>query len=382
LDLRGVPLLDHHSHAGLYERRLGRHQSRLDLDTPDPHYATSTYAALLREAYADLYGDESNWSSGIDAQYTDGVEPAYTRMLQRLNITATLWDFRQLARDEWPIERYRLVYWIDPFICPFPAAGIGRVDELQAALTEALSMAHLQAVPGSLEDYLAFVDLTLRQARPHLFGLKLLLGYHRSLDFQNVDDSIAQHAFRELQHGRLQHYADLQDFMVRHLFRLAGDLELPLQVHASFGGPASGLRLAHDDPALLQSLLADADARRTRVVLLHGAYPFVSHAAALAFMHPNVYIDFSVLPSMFALPLARWLEEWLELLPHDRILFGSDASSPELYYTAAVNGRRQLGRALDELTAGGVLSRSEATRVAEQVCFGNAVSLYGLSGPG
>ena len=31
-----------------------------------------------------------------------------------------------------------------------------------------------------------------------------------------------------------------------------------------------------------------------------------------------------------------WLAEWLELLPHDRVLFGSDASSPELYYTAAV----------------------------------------------
>jgi predicted TIM-barrel fold metal-dependent hydrolase len=29
---------------------------------------------------------------------------------------------------------------------------------------------------------------------------------------------------------------------------------------------------------------------------------------------------------MFAQPLARWLEEWLELLPHDKVLFGSDAS--------------------------------------------------------
>jgi hypothetical protein len=78
------------------------------------------------------------------------------------------------------------------------------------------------------------------------------------------------------------------------------------------------------------------------VVLLHGGYPFVSHAAALAWMYPRVYLDFSVLPSLFAESLARWLEEWLELLPHDKLLFGSHASSPELSWTAAVTGRRQL----------------------------------------
>jgi hypothetical protein len=91
-DLSSVPLLDHHSHAGLYERRLGRHQTLADLDTADPHYASSTYRALLREAYADLYGDASNWSAGVDAQYATGIERAYTRMLERLGITATLWD--------------------------------------------------------------------------------------------------------------------------------------------------------------------------------------------------------------------------------------------------------------------------------------------------
>ena len=95
-------------------------------------------------------------------------------------------------------------------------------------------------------------------------------------------------------------------------------------------------------------------------------------------MHPNVYLDFSVLPSLFALPLMRWLEEWLELLPRNKLLFGSDASSPELYYTAAVNGRRQLGRALDNVVAGAGLSRHEAAAVAERVLYRNAVELYGL----
>ena len=139
------------------------------------------------------------------------------------------------------------------------------------------------------------------------------------------------------------------------------------------------MHLAHNDPSLLQALFGQARPSATRVVLLHGGYPYVGQAAALAWTYPHVYLDFSVLPSLFTLPLARWLEEWLELLPRDKLLFGSDASAPELYYTAAVNGRRQLGRALSNLIATGGLSRAEAMQVAECVCFKNAEALYALS---
>ena len=75
----------------------------------------------------------------------------------------------------------------------------------------------------------------------------------------------------------------------------------------------------------------------------------------------------------------RWLEEWLELIPHNKLLFGSDASAPELYYTTAANGRRQLGRALQNLIAAGGLTRPEAVQVAERVCFRNTATLYGLA---
>jgi len=375
-DLSSVPLLDHHSHAGLYERRLGRTQSLADLDTPEPYYASSAYRALLREAYADLYGAETAWSEGVEAQYADGVEPAYTRMLDRLGITATLWDYRRLGRGDWPSHRYRLIYWIDPFICPFPDPALSRGDELQAALSEALAREGLAELPHALEDYLAFLDKTLRAVRRGLVGLKLLLGYSRTLHFEEVTQRVAAAAYTQLRQGQLASYHQFQDFMVRYLYRAAGELDLPLQIHASFGGPNSNLQLANNDPSLLQPLFVDGT---TQVVLLHGGYPSTSAAAALAWMYPRVYLDFSVLPSLFTRPLAGWIEEWLELLPHHKLLFGSDASSPELYWTAAVNGRRQLGRALEGLIASGGLSRHDAMVVAERVCSGNATALYRLT---
>jgi hypothetical protein len=376
-DLSSLPLVDGHSHAGLYERRLGRCQTLADLDGTDEHYRTSVYRALLREAYADLYGAESGWAAGVDAQYADGIEPAYSRMFVRLGIRATLWDYRRLERASWPVERYKLIYWIDPFICPFPDARLRRVEELQQALSEALAGDERSELPPSLEEYLSFVDATLHRARPGLIGLKLLVGYERSLQFEDVAFTTASTAYVRLRSGELAGYGAFQDFMARRLFQSAGSLDLPLQVHASFGGPSSNLALPHNDPGLLQPLLSQPG--DTRVVLLHGGYPLVSHAAALAWMYPRVYLDFSVLPSLFALPLARWLEEWLELLPCNKLLFGSDASAPELYYTAAVNGRRQLGHALDSLVAARILSRREAVDAAERVGYRNAIDLYRLA---
>ena len=81
-DVSAIPLLDHHSHAGLYERRLGRHQTLADLDTADPHYASSAYRVLLREAYADLYGDPANWAEGVDGERLHRIRYAYTRRAQ------------------------------------------------------------------------------------------------------------------------------------------------------------------------------------------------------------------------------------------------------------------------------------------------------------
>jgi hypothetical protein len=378
LDLSRVPLVDNHSHAGLYERRLGRVQGLADLEGRDPHYATSTYRALLRQACEDLYGDESRWADGVHAQYSDGVEAAYSRLLERVGVWATLWDFRRLGRDGWPEDRFRLIYWIDPFICPFADAAFWRGEDLQAALFEALALAGLSRLPGTFDEYLAFVEATLRGNRARLRGLKLALGYQRSLTFQTVERAAANRAYASLLRSEPAAYRDLQDFLVRWLFHLAGDLDLPLQIHASFGGPGSRLRLANNDPAQLQPLLDDPNNGDTRVVLLHGAYPFVSHAAVLAWNYPRVWLDFSVLPTLFTAALARWLAEWIELLPRNKLLFGSDASSPEEYYTGAVNGRRQLGVALDNLCQSGTLSRAMAMHVAERVCFRNALELYGL----
>ena len=76
------------------------------------------------------------------------------------------------------------------------------------------------------------------------------------LRFEDVDLPTTRAAYSELLRGDLTQYAAFQDFMVRRLFRLAGELDLPLQIHASFGGPSSKLDLLHNQPALLEPNLS------------------------------------------------------------------------------------------------------------------------------
>ena len=302
-------------------------------------------------------------------------------MLRRLEVRVALWEGRRLDRRAWPADLYRLIYWIDHFICPFPDPSFWRGDELQAALQECLSRVGLTELPSSFAEYVEFVESTLRDNRTDIVGLKLLLGYQRSLSFREVSRDDARGVYASLRRGQSADYGVLQDFMARHLFRLAGELDLPLQIHASFGGPRSNLRLANNDPSLLQPMLSDPAYRATCVVLLHGGYPLVSTAGALAWLYPQVYLDFSVLPTLFARSLARWLEEWIELLPSNKLLFGSDASSPEEYFTAVTNGRRQLTTALNSLVAERTLTSDDALDVADRILRQNAVDLYGLRVP-
>ena len=202
------------------------------------------------------------------------------------------------------------------------------------------SVAHagLQDFPADLADYLSFVEAVLRRARPNLFGLKLLLGYQRTLHFESVSVEAAGAALPDCGQPQSQPLSRLSG--------LHGPLAVQISRRAGPSAPDSRLvRRTVQPPATAeQSPVGPATAAlrpgqsRDRVVLLHGGYPFISQAGALAWHYPRVYLDFSVLPTLFTLPLARWLEEWIELLPRNKILFGTDASSPEEYYTASVNG--------------------------------------------
>ena len=67
--------------------------------------------------------------------------------------------------------------------------------------------------------------------------------------------------------------------------------------------------------------------------------------------------------------------------PFSKLMYSSDGSGvPELHWMGAHDGRRVLGRVLDELVADGDLDAGQARGAGERILAANAWELYGFAG--
>lgn len=72
----------------------------------------------------------------------------------------------------------------------------------------------------------------------------------------------------------------------------------------------------------------------------------------------------------------RAFHEWLELVPSDRILWGTDLHHTEGIYAAAEFTRRCLGEVLAEKVAHGDLAEQQAEWIGEQIMRDNALEVF------
>ncbi len=142
---------------------------------------------------------------------------------------------------------------------------------------------------------------------------------------------------------------------------------LPVQVHCGFGD--SDLHLWRADPSYLKPIVERF--RATPFVLLH-CYPFVREAGWLAHVYGHVHLDLSLtIPHVPR--AAEMVRQALELAPVSKLLYGSDAVTPELCLLAARWWREALAEVLAaELPAG------EAEEAGAAILRDNALRLYRL----
>jgi uncharacterized protein len=171
----------------------------------------------------------------------------------------------------------------------------------------------------------------------------------------------------------------LLDYFLLRACQAAAEQELPLQLHTGFGD--ADLDLLQANPLLLRPALEGRLFGGAPIVLLH-AYPYLREAAYLANLYAAVYVDVSLTVPLLGVGCRRAIEEVLELAPATKVLYGSDAAGlVESVWLGALAIRRALDGALAGWVAGGALLDSQARRIAEQVLYENATSLYGLGSP-
>lgn len=353
--------------------------------------STTFFSRALKEGCRQLYGPDGDWDAWMTtAREWAAKHPAfaYDEATKRANTPIVLTDVPFLDRGVWNPERYRQVARIDPYLYPFhDGKAPGRGTEFQrfhgvfaSVLAQELKHYGFDRPPPDLDGYLQFVDASVqRRVGEGAVGLKIVSAYVRAIDFGPSTYAQAAEVYAALAAGRAVTTAPLENFIVRRLAQYAADHRLPLQVHVGMGHPEPGMRIANTAPFLLESFIDTPSLNRLKIVLLHGGYPFGSDLASLAQTYGNVFVDFSWMPYLHHFYLREKLSEWLEILPANKLLYGSDTSAPEFHVAAASYTRASLNHVLHDGYMRGVWDAKQVEWLARRILSENTGEVYGIA---
>jgi len=128
------------------------------------------------------------------------------------------------------------------------------------------------------------------------------------------------------------------------LFELAQRYDIPVFFHTGSGGPnpqssAPKFRISLSDPLLLEDVAIRFP--KLKIVIAHMGWPFYDHALYMLWTYENVYLDTSAVNWIVGKELFnRMLQEAVDTVGSDRILFGSDQMVWPQMITPAVESIR------------------------------------------
>jgi predicted TIM-barrel fold metal-dependent hydrolase len=344
-----IPLVDNHAHPWL--RTPDEPYSRFFTEGPRPQPHTLFYRHALRDL-ADFLGCPADESAVLAARQKPGF---VRRLVQDVRLETVLVD------DGYPRE-----------------GGVSLAEMAEAAGFRVRRVLRLERLAEDLigehrdlgEFTSAFVA-SLDAARPELAAVKSVIAYRSGLEINPPDDAQAAEVLARVAPGRLTS-KPLLEYLLGVAVDWCATHDLPLHLHTGFGDRDLDLRLAN--PLHLRPLLESGRLERSPLVLLHASYPYTREAAYLASVHPNVYVDLSLVSPLLAGPaLMHVFQDLLGLAPVTRLLYGSDAwGIPDWLWLAARSTRRALEHSLTWLPA------AEAEWAAQRILHANASELYGL----
>ncbi len=226
----------------------------------------------------------------------------------------------------------------------------------------------------TLDDYLATVEAMFRKAKESgAVCLKTTLAYQRTIRFENAPRERAEKAFgRPPGKVTAEEKKDFEDFMMWRICELSAKYELPFQIHTGHA------RIQGSNPMNLVDLI-DAN-RKTKFILFHGGFPWVGEMGMIV-MHSmqrgrNVWADSVWLPQISYHTAKRAFNEWLDVMPSDRIMWGGDCNHAEGIYGSTEFTRRCLAEVLAERIERGELKEAYARRIGRQIMRDNALELF------
>lgn len=366
------------------------------LAVPDRLTTTSRERALLR-AYKALYGfdhdkitpeNEPELQEAYQRSKPDEVTEAkvYYRIMELAGIESAInvSGGRPVLPPGLDNQRFGRVLTIDGFAVPLDNSKAGSNEKQRQFIQMVEYYPHLvrkHANARSFDDYLYMISSTFEEVQKGgMLGFKMNHAYWREMNVDVVSKEEAEDVYAK-QDNSPARYKKLQDYIIRFMLAKAGELDMPVHIHT---GAAPGLPqpLSNANPALLDPILWHPDVFNTKIILLHGGYPFTRESGFMAFRFgdvPKVYLDISVIFWWhYGSPhsLVPVLKEWLSMGMAAKMLYGSDSIDPVSMWLGTVNIREALYLALKDMMESGMIDQSQAVTMAQMILHDNAKQLY------
>jgi len=340
------------------------------------HHGSNAFVRSLLSSLAEIYGvgpriTPDNWQkldAAIRRQHSqpDGVQQILQRAGIRRIITDVYTDPLCDARKAFG-EDYRSVLRINAFAVGWHPESRDHNDNQAHAL-----FARLGHRVESFEDYCAGLErLVDTLADRGQVALKNALAYDRGVDFDAPDEGAARLAWGQVSPSPEARKA-FGDFVVDRLCRLAGERNIPVQMHL-------GSALIRGSHPLKAAGLIERHPR-TRFLLMHLAYPWSRDLLGMAFVYRNIWLDLTWAPLLSPSHFKLALHEAIEILPDEsRMMLGGDNWHAEETYGAFKTARRVLVEVLEKKVATGYFEEADAQRLARKILYDNAAVFFGLA---
>ena len=399
-------IIDTHEHLMTEESRLNLAED-IDFSYLFTHYAkedlisASNQKGLIDAIYQKKFSEEDRWQI-LSVYYESMRSTGYGRV--PLIAARGLFSISEIDDDTWSIlseklkesnkpgwykyvlkDRARIELSIQDMGHNKFDTGFYRHVERFDNFIQISSLSEIEVlgkqqniVVNSLTDYLAAMRKAFEAGVEYgMVGVKSALAYKRILYYENVTEEKATAIFSAIMDQSPVSSEDvksLQDYFMHRVLDLADEFDLPVQIHTGLQA-GNGNTITNSKPTHLHNLFMeypDVD-----FILFHGGYPYGGELATLAKNFPNVYIDmcwtYVISPSYSE----RYLHEWIETVPVNKIMaFGGDYSLVEAVYAHSVMARQTVSKVLIEKVRTGYLSESEAIHIANLILRENALQMF------
>ncbi|MBN1910855.1 MAG: amidohydrolase family protein [Pirellulales bacterium] len=339
--------------------------------------ARSAYRSML-PLYTDLYGVDFDTLTLDQARaLNERMEKNYKRpdwpeevLLRRANTELFVVDaFSLMPRPKdntFPFQTY---------VCNVQRVinGFHPSETKRFPLADPYAFAAERKIPvKTLDDYVALLDRILAEAKKAgAVGLKSPNAYERTLKYVWTPKHLAEQAFgkprKELTPAQIKAF---QDYVFWRLAELSAKHELPFQIHTGHA------KIPDSNPMNLVPVIQANP--KTRFILFHGGFPWVSEVGMVALKYPNVYLDSVWMPTLSYTLGKRGYKEWLDMISSNRIMWGSDLFTIEGTYGATRYARQCIAEALAEKVLDKELREEDARRIGRQILRENALEALPL----